>query len=88
MDLRPEQELLLTCARVRLSFRHRHRLHQLVRQSLCWESIGCEANVHGITSLLERHLRPIARQVCHQQVWREWQWQSLGILAKNLRRVV
>lgn len=92
MELSPEQELLLTCARVDLSSRHQQRLEQLTRQSLCWESIGRAANAHGITSLLDRHLRPIVRQVCPEQVcpesvWRTWHWQSLGVLANNLRLV-
>ncbi len=85
--LRPEHELLLQCARVELSSAHRERIAALLEQPLSWELLHRRANLHGLTSLVYRHLGSMASAACPASLWRTWGQQSLGILANNLRLV-
>lgn len=56
MPLRPEVELLVLCARTRLSEAQAVRAAELAREVRDWEGVASRAEDHGVAPLLVRHL--------------------------------
>jgi putative nucleotidyltransferase-like protein len=61
---RPEDELLLACARTRMDPPTVSRLHALLHGELDWEYILRTARWHGILPLVHRHLRRAEPGLC------------------------
>lgn len=57
MTFRPEEQVLLTCARVHLEADDRARLHGLLAAPLDWDYLLIQARRHGVRPLLYHHLR-------------------------------
>jgi putative nucleotidyltransferase-like protein len=60
---RPEQTLLLTCARAALDARQRKQVQDLVLQPLDWELVVQLADRHGLQPLLHWHLNDVCPDV-------------------------
>lgn len=58
--LTPEMQLLLTCARLKLTSRQQQRLNQLCGEVSDWSALMHQANHHLIAPLVYRHLKAIA----------------------------
>ena len=56
IELLPEQELLLCCARTRLERRHHERATAILRGHVDWDRLLLTADHHKLTGLLARHL--------------------------------
>jgi hypothetical protein len=83
--LRPEQELLLCCARARLEPAGREHLRELLRGPVDWEGLWALAEHHGLAPLLYRHLAACAADLCPPEVLKQWQAVALAVLAANMR---
>lgn len=57
--VRPEDELLICCARTSLDGERADRIKALVREEIDWEYLLRVAPFHGITPLLYRHLNAV-----------------------------
>lgn len=55
-DLRAEDRLILSCARLRLGSRERSLIKALLKEKLDWPYLLRAANRHGVIPLLNRHL--------------------------------
>ena len=87
VELRPEHELLLRCARVELPPRDRDRIATLLSRDLSWDQVLHDASFHGLTPLLHRHLGSALKDACLEPVRRTLRMESLQILAWNMRLV-
>jgi hypothetical protein len=77
--LRPEQELLLCCARVTLESHHREHIAELLHADLSWDFLNQEATRHAILPLVYHHLRGAAAHHCPESVLREWHANALAV---------
>lgn len=83
--LRPEQGVLLCCARARLGPAERDRLRDLLRSGLSWGRLRRLADYHGLAPLLYRHLSACAADLCPADVLRPWHAAAASVLAANMR---
>jgi hypothetical protein len=82
---RPEQGLLLCCARARLGPGDRERLRDLLREGPCWGRLRALADYHGLAPLLYRHLAADGAGLCPEGVLRPWRDAAVAVLAANMR---
>ena len=59
-EIRPEDELLLSCARIRLDSGRASRIRELAQMDLSWDYLLKSAGRHGLIPLLYRHLHATA----------------------------
>jgi hypothetical protein len=83
--LRPEQDVLLCCARARLGPAERERLRDLLRAGLSWGRLRRLADHHGLAPLLYRHLSACAADLCPPNLLRPWHGAAVSVLAGNMR---
>jgi hypothetical protein len=83
--VRPEQELLLCCARVALEPHHRERIAELLRGEVSWDFLNQQATRHAILPLVYQHLRGAAACLCPAAVLREWHANTLAVHLTGLR---
>ena len=59
----PEKQLLLCCARTKVSSQAAKKVRDLLRYEVDWKLLLAEAHEHSVFPLLERHLRSIAPEL-------------------------
>jgi len=82
--VRPEIELLLCCARVRLDDGHVARLNQLLDGALAWDFLLTYAERHGLIPLLYTHLHARAPEKVTPAVYEKLREQFRRISALNV----
>lgn len=83
-EIRPEKQLLLYCARMRLDADRAERMKKLVGGELNWEYLLAAAAEHGVTPLLYRQLTA----VCPADVPPSWMEQLQERYRRNTIRVL
>jgi hypothetical protein len=82
---RPEQELLLCCARARLEPHHCDRIAELLDTDLDWDFLSQQATDHAVLPLVYQHLRDTAAPRCPQRVLQAWHANALAVHLAGLR---
>ena len=59
MNMQPEEQLLLSCARTKLSKNNQDKIRKLVNNSLDWDYLLQMGKAHGLAPLLYYHLHRI-----------------------------
>ncbi|MFZ0738409.1 MAG: nucleotidyltransferase family protein [Candidatus Acidiferrales bacterium] len=63
IEIQPEVQLILSCARTRLTASHTERIRRLLRPDLNWAAILALAEESGVTPLVFRHLSNVGARV-------------------------
>lgn len=87
IEVRPEFELLLRCARTELCPLQRDRIATLAQQPLAWEWLADVASRHRLTPFIHRHLTDVAPGRCPAPLRRAWEEETLRVIGWNMRLV-
>lgn len=83
-ELRPEAEILMTCAQTRLSPAEADHLDKLLHQELDWECVLAEAWRHGLAPLLQWHVNAVCPEVLPKTIRKRLRSECDRSVASNL----
>ena len=85
--MRPEHELLVHCARVKMSPATAGRIKALVEGGLDWSYLSVHAYRHGLVALVHKHVQATCPEVAAVPAFRPLKQQARQQALDNLRRV-
>jgi Uncharacterised nucleotidyltransferase len=84
MNVRPEVELLLCCARTTIESHVAEQIRTLVRQQIDWDYLVRIASFHQVIPLLHSTFHNTISEECPRAVLRELKFISIASVARNL----